>query len=364
MDVVKMFGVAISVLLLISIQAPAFALTQSPAVVMTESPTGQEVSKSILPEIPGYVMDFSYRDSEFEALAKIDMAVAYIYTSVEEPGSVWATIEIASSIYSLHRWETCLINYPLQRGNKAEVAQIELSDIQLVENPHIVGRYFAFQYPKSNLTQVVLYWYEQSTFIVNSTSQQKYVKISLIAYPETLSDLSQMKGELTDLARLIVDYWQPIKTWSSVAKILSQNGGNFTALSGSLLIAVVVLYGLENGRRRKANRNAYQKLSNSNKQIINAAQEAERKNSSTLSNIADAYQDASNQIINKDQLLKSISELEKTGIIERDIFNYRDAPICVWRAQMSRDSPYKVNLATLLQKIRSASTGKSARDQQ
>jgi len=334
-DIAKIVAVAVIVVLLMSIQAPVFALTQSPATVIISTPSGQQVSTDILPEISGYKLDFIYRDTEFEERAKQDMALVYLYapidTSINQSNKpIWVTIEIASTRSSLHGWETCLIEWGMR-----PVTQITLKEVQLIENPPIFGRYFVFQYITTNETQAVLYWYETTAFEVNATSQQKHVKISLIAYPDNLENLTSLENQLLVIATAITSYWQPIKTWSQIALFLSQNGNELVAATTAMLVGTVVFYVFERRKERKMNSQTYKKLPTSSKQIIDATNETEKTTISTLNNIATAYRNKTRQPVDKEKLLHDLSSIEKTAILKRVIANRNDEPILVWKTQMA-----------------------------
>jgi exosortase len=332
-DVMKIAAITLSVVLVMSIQAPVFALTQSPAIVLITTPSGQQVSTNILPEISGYELDFVYRDTKFEETAKQDMSLAYLYTPVNQTNEpVWVTIEIGSTQSLLHGWETCLITWPLTHERQPKVTQLKLEDIQLVENPPIFGRYFLFQYKATNETQAVLYWRETATFAVDSTSQKKHVKISLIAYPDSLENLASLENQLLACATVIANYWQPIKTWSQIALLLSQEGAYLVIITSALLAAVIILYVLETRKQRKSNATAYQKLSKPNKQIIDIVLETQKTTTPTLSAIAIAYKSRTGEIIEEEKLLHKLSEAEKTGIIKSEIASKQDEPTQIWKA--------------------------------
>ena len=335
-DIMKPITVALASVLLVSIQAPVFALTRGPPIVIISTPSGQQVSTGILPQISNYSLSFVYRDTQFEMKAKQDMSVIYLYAPINQSNEpIWAAIEIASTSRSLHGWEYCLITYPTTLGGyQPRVSQIDLKDIQLTQNPPIISRFFVFQYKTTNETQAVLYWFESATFTVNSTSQQKHVKISLIAYPESLEDLPNIKNQLVALATEIASYWQPIKMWSQITMLISQNGVNLAAITGALLAAITVLYTREIKRQRKANAYAYQKLSKPNRQIIDAIRETEKKKTPTLNNIATTYRKTIGLTIDDEQLLSKLSDLEKTGIIKSEIANIQDEPAQIWKSRM------------------------------
>jgi exosortase/archaeosortase family protein len=335
-DIAKMVAITASIILLMSIQAPVFALTEASPLIIIDTPSGQQFSTTFLPQVPDYTLIFWYRDTEFEEKAKQDMSLIYFYSPINQSKEpVWVAIEIASALSSLHRWETCLITWPLTKGYQPKVTQIELKDIQLTENPPIISRYFIFQYIATNETQAVLYWYETATFTVNSTSQQKHVKISLITYPESIEDLPNIENQMIPLATAITNYWQPIKAWSQITMLISQNGANLATATSAILIATLIFYHLGNRRQRRANANAYQKLSMQNKQVVDAVRQTGKTATPTLGNIAKNVRKAIGKDINKTQLLQELSELEKLDIIKSVISNQQDEPIQTWKTQMT-----------------------------
>jgi exosortase len=333
-NIFMMIGVLLCVIALISIQPPVFALTQRPSGVTEAIPTEHEIPPSILPEISGYNMQFWYRDTSFEQRSKIDMALTYIYRPEDDPSSpIWVTVEIAPTIYALHRWEYCLIDFPLQSNQNPKVVQIELEDIKLLENPHLMGRYFVFKDSSTSFVQAVLYWYEKTNFMVNGTSVEKYIKISAIDYQKNITSLDQTKSKLIDVAIPIIDYWQPAKTWSSVARIISGVSDEFVKLSGSLLVVILSLCFIENRRERKSNKNIYSKLSKTNKLVVDAIKDAGQINLSAIC-LASIYHKLSGEAIKEETLLEKIAQLEETGVIWSDVSNLMDEPFHTWRTRL------------------------------
>jgi hypothetical protein len=185
-DFAKIAGIILVTIALLSIQVPVFALTQSPGETIIQTPQGTKVDINSLmfPNIKGYNLSYSYRDAAYEQLTGNDAALVYIYSPQNRSQPpVYVAVQIGNSPTGQHRWETCLINYPLSQGDAAQVTTLEMHDIQLQDNPPVTARYFAFQYVNTNLTEAVLYWYQTAMFNVNGTSMQKSVMISLVIYP-------------------------------------------------------------------------------------------------------------------------------------------------------------------------------------
>jgi len=333
-DIIKITTIIISVILLISIQTPVFALTEGPAQVIIQTPAGEQGNTQLLPQIEGYTLAFAYRDTDFEELARQDASLLYAYyPSDETKDPVWVGVEIGTSTSLLHNWETCLISWQLEHEKSALVTQLALKDIQIQQNPPIISRYFAFQWVKTNQTQVVLYWFETARFMTNGTAQQKNIKISLITYPPTPQNLTEAEN-LLSFATAIVEHWQPIKTWMQISVILSQNGAYLAAITTIFLAVLIVLYIIEKIKQIKANANAYQKLSKPTKQIIDIVIKTQKATKPTLSAIAAKYKNRTGESIEKEELFHRISEAEKTGIIKSCIASNQDEPIQIWKAQM------------------------------
>jgi len=361
-DLAKAFLLCLSISLILYIQAPVFALTQGPAEIVLTTPQGGNVTTQVLPQIPGYTLKFLYRDTNFEQLSKQDASLVYAYFPQNETKEIlWISIEVASSRTALHRWETCLVTWPVSQGSQPRVRTFELKDTQLLDNPPITGRYFTFQYIKTNLTQAVMYWYETSVFKINSTSQQKQVKISVIAEPETPDALPNMENQIMPVATQIARDWQPIKTWSQIALMISQNGDKLVAATTAILAAICTLYLLNKANERKQNTTAYTKLSQTSKNVIEAVYHTESRTLPTLENISKTYDQVTGKTTTKEDLLQLLSETETLGITQQDIASRQDEPVQVWKTNCSCA---KVSLPRIARDriqllINSARTGKN-----
>jgi hypothetical protein len=166
---------------------------------------------------------------------------------------------------------------------------------------------------------------------------QKHVEISVIAFPESIEDLPRIKNELVAFASLIAGYWQPIKTWSQISLLISQNGANLAAATTAALILMIGYYLFETRKKLKANMSAYQKLSRANRQIIDIVQQTEKKTLPTLGNIATTHKEKVGKEINRDRLLKMLSGIENTGVVKGSVANRQDEPIRVWATQFRLD---------------------------
>lgn len=333
-DIAKIATITIAIALLLSIQAPVFALTEGPAEIIIQTPTGEQGNTQILPEVPAYTLKFIYRDRKFEEMAKQDASLTYAYIPknlTEE--TVYVAIEIAGTKSSLHSWEYCLISWPLTRGYQPEITQLDLKDTQILENPPITARYFAFQYIKANRTQIVLYWYETSIFKTNTTSRQKLVKISLIAYTKTIEDVLPIEDQLLLLGKAIANYWQPIKTWTQISLIISQNGPTILLITAIATAIMLAYQAIKDRKDKKSNIKTYNILSSQEKLILQATHQATKNEKPTTNQIALAYQKLTQKQISTETLLEKLNEAERIGLIKKEITNQQDQPLLAWKVQ-------------------------------
>jgi exosortase len=333
-DMAKLGAIAIAVILLMSIQAPVFALTQGPAEILMETPMGMQGKTSIFPQIAGYDLNYFSRDKSFEKAEGVDAALSYLYKPENQTGkSVLVNVEVAQTSSPLHPWEVCLITWPQTHGQNPSVTQLDLRDVQILANPPIVARFFAFQYTYNNQSQLVLYWFETSAFKINASAEQKHVEISLITFPDA-SSIAEEENRLLPIATAIAEYWQPVKTWTQIALAISQNGPALATVTASILAATLIFGIVQTRRNRKAKTNAYKKLSEPDQQLIEVVQQA--GSISTLQNIAAAYQQTTVIAPNQDQLHERLTKAEEAGFIIKKIINRQDEPVQVWRATISR----------------------------
>jgi exosortase/archaeosortase family protein len=332
-DVAKITAISMVVILILLIQVPALALTKDPMQIMVQTPSGEQGNTQLLPRIDGYEARFLHRDVIFENLSGQDASLMYAYMPLDEKKDlVYVGVEIASTTGPLHPWEYCLAG----PGRPAYATKLDLVDIQILENPPIIARYFAFVWEYqlyANQTQVVLYWYHTALFMINDTAQEKWLKISLITYPENIQELTP-KEELLPFAIAIAQYWEPLKTWTQIALLLSQYGLMFAIATGMTLAVIVVIFLIKKRQEKIANTHVYQKLSSSAREVIDVVAEIEKETIPTLDAIITKYR---RKIGNSEtgEMLSRLSELMKTGIVKKEIANVQDEPVCVWKTKMA-----------------------------
>jgi len=303
-----------------------------------------------------------YRDSRTEEILKQDAALAFAYISQNTPtNGTYAYIFVGVQISTgRHTWESSLITWPAKYGRPTATV-LDLRDVQIHQNPTLTARFFAYQRPNSNLTEVVLYWFERVPFKINSVWDMRNVQISLWVSSYDLAraglisspnDFTGVEKVYLPVAQNIANYWQPIKTSSQITAIITQYRDTIVITATILLIGTIILYALDRRRERKANFNAYQKLSKPNKQIIDILTQTEKTTTPTLNAIAAKYQNTTGENIDREKLLQKLVEAQKIGIIKSNIVSKNDEPIQIWETQFSsvRVNPTSRMLVRALEK--------------
>jgi len=333
-DLAKIFILIITAILIVNLQVPVFALTEGPTEVTIQTLGGEQTTRQILPEIQGYTTKFIYRDKEFEEIARQDASIIYAYIPTNgSKTNIWVTIEVASTRAVLHRWERCLITYPQEHGY-LKATQLDLREVQLLENPPIIGLYFAFEWIKSNDIQVVLYWYEKAFFNTGSNLEQKHVKISLIAFTKNPENIHIIEEQLLPFGQAIASYWQPIKTWSQIALLIAQNGNTLITITTIALLGIVGIQVIKNQKEKKSNLKVYNKLGSEERLILQAVHQATQKAKPTGNTIASSYQKLAKKTIQLSLLIEKLSAAEEASLIKREITSQDDEPVLIWKNQV------------------------------
>ena len=329
-DASKIICLIIITIIIISIQSPLFTPTQGPATILVQSNEKQQGNVALFPSIENYSLRFIYRDTDFEEISGQDYSLAYEYTPQnQEDPKINLMLEVADTRSPLHHWEDCLVEWRIITGEKP-VYVLDLKDVELFENPVIVGRYFAFY--QNNRIQLVTYWFEKVVFNINDDLEVKHVKISLVVYFDDPKNLSSMEENLLPIAQSIVSYWRTSNTWNFILLVLSKTSFHLALIFIFMFILLLIVNSIQKMNKRKNNNVVYQKLSDINKLVVDSVKETQNSMIPTLDNIAMTFNKKLNQDVTKDQLLRYIMQLEKLDLIKNQIINNQDEPVQTWIA--------------------------------
>jgi exosortase len=334
LDLTKVAAVALAAALLVSIQAPVYALARGPAQILIQTPQGEQGNTQILPPIRGYDLQFLYRDASFEQVSNQNLTLDYLYSPQQENGlePVTVGIEIANSITPLHRWEYCLYSWPLAQGKQVDVAQLDLHDVQILQNPPVTARYFAYNSTADNQIGLILYWYTTAVFTINNTTQKEQVMLSLVTFPANYTATEQ---QLLPMAAAIAQYWQPIETWDTIVLFLSNTGLTLAATTATSIAAITIFVRCTIKKQRKRNQTIIQKLSKSNQRLLQAIWKTQSSSTATLNRIRKACQRIAGEEVPDEKLEQELISLEKTGLITRRLVNDQDSPVQSWQTDIS-----------------------------
>jgi len=335
----KRFWIKTSSLLVIacvvalSLQAPAFAYAQG----LTITNTAAEASTDVFPEVSNCILNFLYRDTNFEKMSRTDASLTYAYfpRNLSNP-TIFVLVGVGSSISNLHNWEYCLVAGQTALG-MTPVDVFDERDVQIMENPPIMARFFVFQYPSNyyytayaNYTQVTLYWYQRNLYRTGPSIELKYTRISLVILIKDSGDYPKQEQTLLNMGQIITTHWEPLKAQS----IVSLGIPTMQILLVSTIVFALAMqttqYASEQ-RKKTTNLRIFERYgSPEEKRLYQTIRNLRQKTKETTTkNIEKELEKASS--IKSDELLNTIENLHQQGIIQTDIVNIRDQPKLIWK---------------------------------
>jgi exosortase len=326
---IKIFALLLaSSIITLSIQAPTFAFAQG----LTITSPNPETSVEAFPQVPNHQLKFLYRDQNFEKISRQDASLLYAYLSQNTSNpTVYVLVGVASSITNLHSWEVCLVALQTAQGLPPLATVLDSRDIQIMQNPPIIARYFMFQHP-DNYTQVTLYWYQKALFKTGITIEPKYTRISLIILTTNPNESPKLEQKLVNMGQSIAAYWEPLKTRS----LVSLGVPTMQVLLGSTILFAIFLqttqYAREQ-RRKTTNLKIFEKLASPKEKLLyqTIKELSQKTKETTTQNIASAFEKATGKVAKLNELIDMLNSLEKNGIINADIINILDEPRLVWK---------------------------------
>ena len=137
---------------------------------------------------------------------------------------------------------------------------------------------------------------------------------------------------LLPIAQTVNGHWQPIKTWSTIALTISQNGLALSAATTAILIAFIGYRLFLNHQEKASLLTLYNKLPTKNKLLIKAVQNAKKQGTPTIHGISDELNKLTNTPTDNEMLKDELWEAEKVGLIEKTLGNKFDEPAYSWRS--------------------------------
>jgi len=325
---VKIIALLVGIFLVTaSIQAPVFAFAQG----LTFTDPNLKESTEVFPEFTGYQFKFLYRDVDYEKLSNQDASLLYAYIPLNtSTPMVYADIGVANSITNLHNWEVCYVTWQTAHGRSPLVSVLDSRDVQIVENPPIIARYFVFE-SSQNYTQVTFYWYEKALFNTGLTIEQKFVRISLIILAANSTTYPILEEKLLQFAQSISTYWEPLKSRSlfSLSIPLQQ-----VLLASSIVFIIITITAqyTRKWRNKRANLKIFEKFVPPDEKLLyQTIKNLNEGNGATTNEIAHALEQATGKCPETDELNHMLKHLQENGLVEIDIVNLNEKSHLVWK---------------------------------
>ncbi len=314
------------------VNAPTFATANGSSALNFLSGENYKSANSTIPEIPGYTLQFLYRDATYEKIAKQDASLVYGYFPVNMSGAViYVDIGVADSISNLHNWEECLVSYRTSKGLDTLATVYDSNTTQLLENPPLVAQYFVFDSP-NNYTQVTLYWYEKASFNTGLTIEQKYVRISLIILAESSSNYPELERELHGMGQTIAESWEPLKIQSLISLGIPAQQA---LLVGSTLFLAGTWTTQYFAQKTKAsnNRKIFSQFSSKKEKIVFGciSDMAKMKKNLRTNDVVEAVTGRVGKPVSSRKVYSVLRALEEAGFVRRAIVSVGNSPVMVWK---------------------------------
>ena len=153
-------------------------------------------------------------------------------------------------------------------------------------------------------------------------------------YPQSPSEVPQAENVLLEVAKEVNDYWQPIKTWTTISLTMSQNGLTLFAVSITLLFALLIYKEFLNLKGKSSSLKLYGKLPKQNQMIVKAVANAQKKGNPTTEGIANELEKLTNAKIDRASFYEDLQHVENDGLIEKVLTNREDRASIFWRSRL------------------------------
>jgi exosortase len=314
----------------ISVSAPTFTTAQGQMEFLSSD--NWQNATTVLPKIPNYTLSFLYRDTAYEEIAHQDASLVYGYF----PGNtsenvIYTDIGVASSISNLHNWEVCLITYQTAQGQYPLVDILEQRDVQLLDNPLLIAHYLVFD-SRENYIQVTLYWYEKATFKMGLSVEERYVRISLVAFTQNSTGISQLEPNLITASKIIAEAWEPLKTQALISLGIPVLQAILIGSVAFLIVTITTQY-LITQRKKSYNQRIFNNFASKKEKIVLTSVSELNKETPNMktSDIIESVQKQVGKPVNPKTVQKILETLEAEGLIKRTVVSVANAPILEWK---------------------------------
>jgi exosortase/archaeosortase family protein len=359
-DAYALAAIFIAVLAFVSFLSPAVQVANAPTNIPIQSISSQNAD-TLLPQVKGWTLSFIDRDYYLQEALRQDASLVYEYTSQGNTSSTPTVLQVMIQVSAeIHTPETSLLVYPVLFGHPGATA-ITDSDIQILNQPPVIGKFFVYQQEGSSSIGAFLYWTTRAVFNFGSYSDFRNVMISIWADTNTLvasgaipspANLTAIKQLYLPLARSIALFWQPVSSNSVVQSLFHR----WTApMIGAALLPLLVVgsfTSIEKRREARANSKLVGKLLTAQaKSLLESlrlactedsknwlsrfklAQISIKKNkAATLEQVLNVHRQRTGKELSPLDAVAELMYAEHMGLVKRDIVsNISREPIQVWK---------------------------------
>jgi exosortase/archaeosortase family protein len=313
---------------------------------------GPETTEYLLPEVPGWDLQYAYRDNRVESILNQDAALAFRYVSttpsempqgssiVATNPSVFASVQISTGH---HVWEDSLVTYPSRVGRPGATL-LESEDISISDGKQ--GRFLLFKRVGSTSTEAVVYWFERTPLKFGSDFENRNVLISIWANADALArtavisapdDSTGIKELYLSLARPISVYWHEQSTGLGSSNELLYAFFNKNILGLMALAVIPLVLFLIYHQVKKASLSArlyrlYNQLVLEDKFLINVLASTPNGQRSTGEYIRKSYARTINKELSNEELAQLLQTGKKIGLVKNAIESVNDESLLVWKS--------------------------------
>lgn len=320
-DILKIATLLIIINLSAFLKVPAFVLRDDNIQAIIYLPTEGKIVAPVLPEIDGYTLRLGYSDEKIETMVGPNALLTYVYTPRDESKpTIYGTIEFAHPK-----------NLPVFRG---EV--LDSRDVQVFQNPPIMGRVVSLHKPNSNLTLEILYWHERALFDAEPTIVRKYERISVFAFSSGSADSLSVVENLLFVGQTIAGYLEPARVWSNISSLFPLYLYALSVMIIGLLAVISTVQILNSKKERRFNLKVFNKLDlDEEKNVLLAIHQAEKTGKSSQSAIAVSFQNLAGKPVDEDMLSDTLRYAGELGLVKSRIVSENGKPVLVWKTQIA-----------------------------
>jgi len=341
-DLIPIVALLLITIIFLSSLVPAVVTANSPTTVNLDSITHQNVL-SFLPNIPQWNLSFVYRDTVVEEVLDQDAALIYTYTSTNAPlnpdsgpPQFMVTVQISAGI---HTPEDSIIVAPSFAGLSKNTIYKD-QDAQILSNPVLVGKYFAYQPFNTTYTQTVLYWNIGAAFNIGNYYDFRNVQIGIWSVTQDLasqgviksaSDLQAAESAAMSIAVHVANYWEPLSSNSLLQTTVRKM--YFPLLGLALFPAVVITGNSANTRKKesKASRKTFENVKSTHDKDLLKSVDASKGRDQTLEIILIQYKKLSGAEMSFADASVALASAERLGLIRHHIIEIYNEPVMVWK---------------------------------